>query len=151
MSKSNVDGVTEAGRFNLHPGSPEVEEEDFSWGLKGKLVDTSLKVVVIHFFFDSQTLAYPETPPTRNHLVRLILPSPLALSMVRSYYCTFFPQETHGPSFGIRHRLSSVVHNREKPYGYDGNSTSTRRSFLSHKRHVPPSPFDHGTKEQWPW
>ncbi|KAI9450278.1 hypothetical protein BJY52DRAFT_1215556, partial [Lactarius psammicola] len=34
MSEATVDGVTEPDRFNSLPGSPNVEEESFTWGLE---------------------------------------------------------------------------------------------------------------------
>ena len=51
MSKSNVGDLTESDPLNSHRGSVDIEEELNAWVLEGKLVDNSLIVTVIHFFF----------------------------------------------------------------------------------------------------
>ncbi len=53
MSESTVDGATEYDPFNSLPESPNAEEVPFTWKFQGKLVDSSLIVAMIHFFFGS--------------------------------------------------------------------------------------------------
>ena len=97
---------------------------------------------IIHSFYDHSCLLMlldpdPLSPPSgllngKSHSGMLNYGRPIVSSIGVSY-------------------ISPLVHNRGERCSDGGTRASAGGSFLSNKRHVSPSRFDHGTREKLPW